>query len=253
MVHDRGKMNKWAELRNMIHGADVIVEVVDARDIPGTRLSVAEKWAGSRRLLVVANKTDLLPQGVVVPPLPNKGISISARTGGEEGRKLLLRAIRARTKAKPSVKAIFIGYPNVGKSSLINMLAERKVARVSAVAGTTKNIQWIRVGGDLIVSDYRGLFPARDSDEALVRKGAINVQGEEEHHAHRFAERVLANDTLRGWLEKRYDIDLGGAETSEDVLARIAERRKWYLKAGELNLAEAARSLIRAMKEAPEI
>ncbi|MDD5171630.1 MAG: hypothetical protein PHF60_01185, partial [Candidatus ainarchaeum sp.] len=109
------------------------------------------------------------------------------------------------------------------------------------------------VYGELIVSDYRGLFPARDTEEALVRKGAINVQGEEEIHAHRFAERVLGNDILRRWLEKRYDIDLEGAETSEDVLARIAERRKWYLKGGELNIAEAARSLLRAMKEAPEI
>lgn len=249
----RGSMNKWAALKNMIHGADVIVEVVDARDIAGTRLSVAEKWAGSKRLLVVANKKDLLPEGVVVPELQNKGIALSAKTGGEQGRKLLMAAIRARTKAKPPVKAIFIGYPNVGKSSLINMLAERKATRVSAVAGTTKNIQWIRVSGDLIVSDYRGLFPARDSDESLVRKGAINVQGEEELHAYRFADRVLANKILRSWLEREFDISLTGAETSEDVLARIAERRKWYLKGGELNIAEAARSLLRAMKEAPEI
>lgn len=249
----RGKMNKWAALKNMIHGADVIVEVVDARDIAGTRLPIAEKWAGSKRLLMAVNKTDLLPEGAVVPGLPNKGIAISAKTGGEEGRKLLLRGIMARTTAKPPVKAIFIGYPNVGKSSLINMLAERKATRVSAVAGTTKNIQWIRVSGDLIVSDYRGIFPARDSEEALVRKGALNVQGEEEHHAYRFAERVLGNDTLRMWLEQRYDVELSGAKTSEDVLSRIAERRKWYLKGGELNLAEAARSLVRAMKEAPEI
>jgi len=252
VTHDRGKMNKWTALKNMIHGADVIVEVVDARDIAGTRLPIAEKWAGSKRLLLAVNKTDLLSQGAVVPQLQNKGIAISAKEGGEDGRKLLLKAITARTKAKPPVKAIFIGYPNVGKSSLINLLVGRKVARVSAVAGTTKNIQWIRVSGELIVSDYRGIFPAKDSEEALVRKGAINVQGDEEHHAYRFAERVLANDTLRRWVEKKYDVELAGAETSEDVLARIAERRKWYIKGGELNLAEAARSLVRAMKEAPE-
>ncbi|MDD5172464.1 MAG: 50S ribosome-binding GTPase, partial [Candidatus ainarchaeum sp.] len=144
----RGRMNKWGVLKNIIHGADVIVEVVDARDIHGTRLPIAEKWAGSKRLLMVANKKDLLPEGTIVPELQNRGIAISAKTGGEEGRKLLMKAIMARTKAKPPVKAIFIGYPNVGKSSLINMLAERKATRVSAVAGTTKNIQWVRVNGE---------------------------------------------------------------------------------------------------------
>lgn len=247
------RMNKWAALKNMIHGADVIVEVVDARDIAGTRLPVAEKWAGSKRLLMAANKTDLLPRGITVPALPNKGIALSAKEGGEGGRMLLLKAIMARTSAKPPVKALFIGYPNVGKSSLINLLAGRKVTKVSAVAGTTRNIQWVRVSGDLIVSDYRGLFPARDSEEELVRKGAINVQGDEELHAYKFVERALANGTLRGWLEQRFDVSLADAKTSEDVLAAIAERRKWYLKGGELNLAEAARSLVRAMKEAPHI
>lgn len=252
MVMVKGRMNKWDVLKNMIHGADVIVEVVDARDVIGTRLPIAEKWAGSRRLLMVANKTDLLSEGVPLPVLPNKGIALSATKGGEEARKRLLNGILARTSARQPVKAIFIGYPNAGKSALINLLVGRKATRVSSVAGTTRNMQWVRVSGSLIVSDYRGIFPAKDSEEALVRKGAINVHGNEEHHAHRFAERVLHSDRLRKWLEQKYDISLEGATTSDDVLARIAERRKWYLKAGELNLIEASRSLVRAMLESPE-
>ncbi|MFN7990904.1 MAG: GTPase [Candidatus Micrarchaeia archaeon] len=249
---DRGQMNKWSFLKDMIHGADVIIEVLDARDIPGTRLPIAEKWAGSKRLMVVANKIDLLPEGAGPPKLWNKGMHFSAKTAGENERWDLIHAIMARTSSRP-VRAILVGYPNVGKSSLINMLARRKAARVSAVAGTTKNIQWVNITPDLMLSDYRGLFPGRETEEALVRKGALNVQGEEEKHAHAFALRALGNKVLRGWLEKRYDVSLAGAKDSEDVLSAIAMRRGWMLKGGVPNLLEACRSLVRAMMEAPEI
>jgi ribosome biogenesis GTPase A len=248
---DRGKMNKWFRLRNLIHGADVIVEVLDARDAHGTRLPIAEKWAGTKRLMILANKADLLAKGekVVLPP---KSILASAKSSSNEQRLALIAAIVARSENRP-VKALFIGYPNVGKSSLINMLAMRKAARVSHIAGTTTNIQWVRVSEELLASDYRGLFPEAETHESLVRKSAINVQGEEELHAYKFAQRVLERPKLRAWLEKRYDLNLDDAKNAEDVLKAIAERRKFYLKGGELNIPDAARSLLRAMAQAPEI
>ena len=250
-TRDRGQINKWSFLKDMIHGADVVVEIVDARDIKGTRLPIAEKWAGSKRLLMVVNKIDLLPQGIQLSKLPNKGVYVSARKADEDDRWMLIRAILARTGSRPA-KAILIGYPNVGKSSVINMLARRKATRVSPVAGTTKNIQWVRISDELIVSDYRGLFPSKEPKDELVKKGAINVQGDEERYAYKFAEKILRTQKLLKWLEKRYDVNLSAARTSEDILTAIAFRRKWYLKGGEPNLAEVARSLIRAMKEAPE-
>ncbi|HSB46392.1 MAG TPA: GTPase [Candidatus Bilamarchaeum sp.] len=247
---DRGKMNKWIALRDMIGGADVIVEVVDARDIPGTRLPVAERWAGSNRLVIMANKADLLPAGSILPKLPHRGVYVCAKNPDQRGR--IIRTIMERAKS-PQVKAILVGYPNVGKSTLINMLAKKKAAKVSAVAGTTKNIQWVRISDDLIISDYRGMFPEKEKAEDLVRKGAKNVQGDETYYAHIFIEKALAENVLGRWLEKRYDISLSGAKDSEEVLGRIAKRRGWIVKGGEPNLLEAARSVVRAMAEAPKI
>lgn len=249
---DRGRMNKWTFLKDMIHGADVIVEVVDARDIHGTRLPVAEKWAGSKRLMMVANKKDLLPHGAKLPKLQNKGLFFSAKAAGEGERWDLIHAIMGRTDKRP-VRAILVGYPNVGKSSLLNLLARRKAAKVSSVAGTTKNIQWVVITPELMLSDYRGMFPSKEKEEDLVRKGALNVQGEEEKHAYAFAERALANPTIKKWLEKKYDISLADANDAETVLELIALRRGWLLKGGEPNIAEACRSVVRAMLEAPEI
>lgn len=246
------KEDEWAFLRGMIHGADVIIEVVDARDVEGTRLPAAERMAGSRRLLMVANKKDLLPRGSRPPRLQNRGLYINAKLQSEGQRQGLIRAIMARTEARP-VRALLIGYPNVGKSTLINMLAHRNAAKVSPVAGTTKDIQWVSIIPGLMVSDYRGLFPKREPRGELVRKGAMDVRGDEEAHAHPFAERVLRSAVLRAWLQEKLDVGLQDAKTSEHVLAAIARRRKLFLKGGGLNLEEAARILVRAMREAPEI
>ncbi|MFH1785965.1 MAG: GTPase [Candidatus Micrarchaeota archaeon] len=247
---EKGNMNPWSFLKNMIHSADVIIEVVDARDIKGTRLTLAEKWAGSKRLLLVANKSDLLPKDMELPKLENKGIFISAKDTDERSR--IIKAILSRTSKRP-VRAILVGYPNVGKSTLVNMLAQRKAAKVSAVAGTTKNLQWINITPELSITDYRGIFPKYEKKNELVRKGALNVQGNEDLYAYDFAEKILKSNELKKWLEEKYDISLENVSDSQGVLEKIAERRRWYIKGGELNLQEAARSLIRAMMEAPEM
>jgi ribosome biogenesis GTPase A len=242
---------EWASLKKLIKEADVIIEIVDARDVPGTRLPIAERMAGTSRLLVVANKADLLHEGES-PELPKHGIAVSATKGGEADRKKLLRTILGRTRERPA-KALLLGYPNVGKSTIINLLAGKKAARVSPIAGTTKNVQWVKVGASLLVTDYRGVHPKKEKRKELARKGAINIQRDAERYAHEFGKRILGDRRLRGWAEKRFGIDLSKAKDSDDILAAIAERRGFYLKGGELNLGEAARALVRAMQEAPEI
>jgi ribosome biogenesis GTPase A len=248
--HSRPR-DRWASLRKLIHEADIIVEIVDSRDVEGTRLRFAEKWAGKERLLIVANKADLLPEGSKVKTI-DRVFRISAKTAIPEEKKALIEAILSRTKKRPA-RALLLGYPNIGKSTLINSLSGRHAAKVSPIAGTTKDVQWIRVSDELTIVDYRGVFPEKEQRHSLVIKGAVNVHGDEEAHVYVIAAKILASPVLRNWMEKIYDFKIGDGTTPEGLLALMAERRKWYLKRGELNIAEAARSLIRAIKEAPEI
>jgi ribosome biogenesis GTPase A len=244
-----GGMNKWQELYDLIQRSNVIVEIVDARNVDGTRVLTAERWADAKSLMLVANKADLLSKDA---PSPRGILVVSARSQDPEERKKLLHAIMAKTMIRP-IKALFIGYPNIGKSSLINMLAKRRAAKVSPIAGTTKSEQWVSINEELMVTDYRGVYPETELKVDLVRKGALNVQADAEAYAFGICERILRSRTMREWCEKKYDISLEGAKSSEEVLASIAKRRGWFIKGGELNIAEAARSLVRAMREAPEI
>jgi len=245
------RRDRWASLRKLIHEADIIVEVVDSRDVEGTRLRFTEKWIGSARLLIVANKADLLPQGAKAK-VPERAFVISAKTASIEKKKSLIDAMLSRTQKRPA-RALLLGYPNVGKSTLINSLSGRRAARVSPIAGTTKDVQWIRINDDLTIVDYRGIFPPKEQKHDLVRKGAVNVQGDEEEHVYLIAAKILASPVLRKWLEEKYDFQIGTITQPDELLALMAERRKWYLKGGVLNIAEAARSLMRAIKEAPEL
>ncbi len=236
----------WRQLRQLIKEANVVVEVVDARDIQGTRLPLAETWAG-KKLMIIANKMDLADE------IPNETrFVISAKRCEEAERKRIIREMVERTAKRP-VKALFIGYPNIGKSSIINMLAKRKAARVSPVAGTTKNVQWVRVNEDLMVTDYRGVYPKGEERMDLMRKGAVNIEKDAELHAYDFAKRALGSKRLRQWIGEKLDMELTGIEDEDALFAAIAQRRKLFIRGGELNIEEAARILVRLMRDAPEI
>ncbi len=230
---------KWKkELKHLIYQSDVVVEVVDARDPEGTRIEYVEKLAGNK-LLIVANKSDLNRTSSYV------NVSAKLRT-----RKTLLDAIYSKCN-KPRIKVLFVGYPNVGKSSLINMLAGKKAAKVSPIAGTTKGPQWVRIDEHIMATDYRGVFPPEDK-LSLLLKSAINFEKDPEYYGYLVAKKVLSDDMLLKWVCDRLDLgDFVGDE--ENFLVRIARRRNLFVKGGQENIAEAAKVLLRLLKESPKI
>ena len=236
---------KLEELKKLIHEAHVILEVVDARDIQGTRLPLVEKLSGTNRLVILVNKSDLAEK----TKIPKNAIRVSARN--PEHRKVIMDSIMGKTDNLP-VKALLIGYPNVGKSSIINLLARKKAARVSAVAGTTKNVQWVKINDNLMLTDYRGIFPKGSRKEELVRKKAINIDDYPEY-GYQEARRVLSSQKLRKWVGEKLGIDFQGIEDEEMLLEAIAKRRNLQIRGGEWNTQEAAKILLRILREAPEI
>jgi ribosome biogenesis GTPase A len=88
---------------------------------------------------------------------------------------------RERRGIQPrAVRAAVIGFPNVGKSALINRLLGRKMATSRNLPGVTKSLRWVRLGGDagasastLEVLDSPGIIPARQFDQVSALKLAI--------------------------------------------------------------------------------
>lgn len=237
-------------LLKLIQESDIVIELVDARDIWGTRNHRVEKWAGRDKLIILANKADLATH---IEKRDN-AVYISAKEGSKTERELIIKLIEEKKTTRP-LKVAIIGYPNVGKSSLINVLAKRKAARVAPIAGTTNNIQWVSITENIVLSDSPGVFPKYEKRDELLQKGAVNVDSSTnpEWDAHTLLVKCSTEPVLLGWVSKTFDVAIPEKPTPDSILESIALRRNMKMKGGELNLTEAAKAILRAWKDAPYV
>lgn len=236
----------WREFWNAVARADIVLEVVDARDPPAFRIKEIEKRLSEmgKRVIIVINKADLVPKNILEKwkkvfekRYPTIFVSSRHRLGTGKLRKMILRIA---DKEKDIINVAVVGYPNVGKSSLINILKGAHSAPTGAKPGLTRKIQELR-RGRIRILDTPGVFPYENA-EALVYKGAVRVETLEDpvHHATDLIKKLKKID--ESILIKTYGFD------NDDPLAfleQLAIRRGRLLKGGRPNIDEAARIVLR--------
>ncbi|MEM4326629.1 MAG: GTPase, partial [Candidatus Diapherotrites archaeon] len=163
-------MSYWSLVRSVVESADVVVEVLDAR-FPN--LSRNKKLEGfvkekGKTLVFLFNKSDLVDSSFVRNIASSFGsncvfMSAKLRRGVVALKKLLSKFSFGKT-----IKVAFVGYPNTGKSSIINLLKGKKSAPTSFRAGFTKGLQNIRVSSNVVVIDTPGVIPVENFDESLL-------------------------------------------------------------------------------------
>ena len=134
----------------------------------------------------------------------------------------------------------FIGYPNVGKSSIINTLKKKQVCKVAPIPGETKVWQYITLLRNIYLIDCPGIVPPTgDSDADIVIKGVVRAEklAEPEMVVPELLERVK-----KEYLVKTYGI--GEWADWEDFLDKLAKKYGKLLKKGEGNMRQAAVMLI---------
>ena len=134
-----------------------------------------------------------------------------------------------------------VGYPNTGKSSVINYLVGKKSARTSPVAGFTRGIQWIKLSRNFKLIDTPGVIPLQERSEAdLAMKATLTSIQDPETVAVQLISTILQKN--KKLLEKKYSIK--PKQKPEEVLEQIAEAKKKLKKKGELDIESAARMVI---------
>ncbi|MBI4177681.1 MAG: 50S ribosome-binding GTPase [Candidatus Aenigmarchaeota archaeon] len=229
-------------IRRIIESADLVVEILDARDPFGTKNTEVEKFVrmSHKRLLTVVNKADLV--GGVDYPESSKTCVISSKN--RKSAAILKDFIKANLPKTPARVAI-VGYPNVGKSTIINLLKGRKSASVAPIPGHTRGVQWIRIDEDILLLDSPGIVPSYERDEvSIALKGAIEADQvkDPEHVAHEILEGILHAGPAK--IEKAYDIKVSSRDPHE-ILRLIALRRGRILKGREPDTRSAAKTVIR--------
>ena len=180
----------WNELYKVIDSSDVVIQVLDARDPMGTRSSMVEEYLKKEKqhkhLLFVLNKVDLVPTWVTqkwVSVLSQEypTIAFHASLMHPFGKGALINVFRQMGKLHTNSKQIsvgFIGYPNTGKSSVINALRSKKVCKTAPIAGETKVWQYITLMRKIYLIDCPGIVPPGkgETDTEKVLKGVVRVE-----------------------------------------------------------------------------
>lgn len=134
-----------------------------------------------------------------------------------------------------------IGYPNTGKSSIINTLRKKKVCTVAPIAGETKVWQYVTLMKRIYLIDSPGIVPPNkdDTDEQLLLRGVVRVENTE--NPHQYVEAVLRRCQPKH-VNRTYEIN-GYADATEfcELIARKAGR---LLKGGEPDLDGVAKMVI---------
>ncbi|KAF1830953.1 NGP1NT-domain-containing protein [Decorospora gaudefroyi] len=246
----------WNELYKVIDSSDVILHVLDARDPDGTRCRSVEKYirteAPHKHLVFVLNKVDLVPSKVAAAwvrhlskEFPTLAFHASITNSFGKGSLIaLLRQFSSLHSDRKQISVGMVGYPNTGKSSIINTLRKKKVCVVAPIAGETKVWQYITLMKRIYMIDCPGIVPPNqnDTDEDLLLRGSVRVENVE--YPAQYIEAVLKRVQPRH-LQRTYDIKERDYENDAvrflEVLCRKSGR---LLKGGEADIDGAAKQVL---------
>ncbi|CAO3634962.1 unnamed protein product [Mucor hiemalis] len=232
----------WNELYKVIDSSDVIIHVLDARDPIGTRCRNIENFIKKekphKQLLFVLNKCDLVPTWSTArwvshlsKTAPTLAFHASINNSFGKGSLIqLLRQFSSLHSDKKQISVGFIGYPNTGKSSIINTLKAKKVCTVAPIPGETKVWQYITLMKRIYLIDCPGVVPPNvdDGEVDIILKGSVRVEkmANPEDTIPTILERVRHE-----YLKRTYGLQ--GWEDSVDFLEQIARKTGKLLKKGE--------------------
>ncbi|MBI2133412.1 50S ribosome-binding GTPase [Candidatus Woesearchaeota archaeon] len=236
----------WKLVNNVINDADVLLLVMDSRLVDETRNAQIElKVKGlGKPLIYVINKCDLVGKDVSEKWKRKLKPSVFVSSKDHQGTTMLRDLIivegsRAFPGKKP-FKVGVLGYPNVGKSSLINAMRGRNVAPASILSGYTRHIKKIKVDNRLMLLDTPGVIPKNDKDHmkhALI--GTVDFNHEKDPDLV-VIELIQAHP---GMIESFYGVAEG--QDDADTIRRIAVKRNLLSKGSEPDINRTSRMILK--------
>jgi nuclear GTP-binding protein len=244
-IFSKGQSKRiWSELYKVLDCSDVILEVIDARDIPGTRCQHVENYiktkAVHKHLVIVINKCDLVPSWVtkkwmkiISSTFPVVAFHASITNSFGKGTLInLLRQFSVLHADKRQISVGVIGYPNTGKSSVINTLLGNKSCKTAPVPGETKIWQYVTLMRRIYLIDCPGVvYDVGDNEDDTVLKGVVRAERlpEPSDFVRPILERVRDQ-----YIKKHYQIDSWVDHI--DFLKKLALRSGKLSKGGEPEL-----------------
>lgn len=245
----------------IVQMSDIVLEVLDSRFIIETRNFEIEKQIKrqNKKIIYVFNKSDLIDYKKLIKKenllvSPRIFVSCVSRKGIKELRnKIKVISTKIKEPADNVLNRIVvgvIGYPNTGKSSIINLLAGKKASGTGADAGFTKGIQKVKLTKEVLLLDSPGIIPNKEysslGSQAISKHTKLGARS----YSQVKEPEIVVSDLMKEFpsvFENFYKIKAKG---NSEILIEKLGRQKGFLKKGnQVNDDMTARSIIKDWQE----
>jgi ribosome biogenesis GTPase A len=262
IAHIEKQRRKFPEIVDeIVKTSDILLEVLDARFLTETRnieLEEAIKMQG-KKIIFVLNKCDLVEVEKKKIELKELGlfpyvfVSCIKRIGAgnlREKIKIEAKRIKLPDEKMRRVQIGIIGYPNTGKSSLINILTGKSSAGVGREAGFTRGIQKIKLSEGIVILDTPGVIPnaeySHQKMEFISQHAKLNARDYSKvKNPELVVGRILAEYPEA--FDKFYNFKAEG--NPDALIEHIGKTRNLLIKGGQVNEDRAARIILRDWQE----
>jgi len=232
------------QLKEQLKKVDVVLEILDARIPLASHHPQIDSWIGNKPRITVLNREDMIPEAIKQGWLSwfqsqekqlyftnakqGKGVkaikSAAQKTGVAMNQRRRDRGMRPRP-----VRAVAIGFPNVGKSALINRLVGKKIVVSERRAGVTRQLRWVKISPEIELLDAPGIIPWRLENQQDAIKLAICEDIGQASYDNQVVAAAAVDLLLKlhcnKVLQSRFNFNFNPAEmTGEDFLQQVSDR-----------------------------
>lgn len=253
------------EIEENLKLVDVVLELVDARAPQASQNPMLQEVIKSKRRLMILMKKDLADtheteqwlthfrqqqiESLAIDVNVPKDIQAVIQSVHTLGEDLKVELTKRGVSQRP-LRALILGIPNVGKSTLINRLAHKRIARIGDRPGITRHQQWIKVRGDFELLDTPGILWPKFEDQTVgMMLAAIGTIKDQLLSLQDIAAYVLTymQKKYPSMLEERYGLDIEMADMW-DIFEFIGKRRGALQSGGQVNFDKVAEIVLRDLR-----
>ncbi len=247
------------QMEEQLKLVDIVIEIRDARMPLASGNPLLNELAANKEKLIILNKADRADkkENDLWLTYFDKALlcdSVNERITNKvvDEVKLILKAKLDKAKArgirKKTLRAMVVGIPNVGKSTFINNVVKKKIAKAENRPGVTKNLQWIRINEDVELLDTPGvLWPKiEDQNQAkiLALLGSMNDEILDSEQLTYFGLDYIKNN-YPGLLKERYGIN----EDETDLIEAIGKSKMWLISEGLVDRTKTYSMVLKDIRE----
>ena len=253
------------QLKEKLSLVDVVIEVRDARLPLSSSYTNIKKLLGEKPRLLLLNKADLVDKAELkrwvnyLKQETNCPVAITDAKGARDLQSVIniaielseprIQALMQKGLLRRPARAIVVGMPNVGKSSVINKLTKSSKTKIGAKAGVTRQQQWVRINPKLELLDTPGIIPTvQDNQEQAVKLAFVNSVSENAYSSELVANALLdlmKNEKFAQSVLNYYKI----SSKDELTLENIALTRNWIIKGSEPDTERTAKYILKDYRD----